>query len=118
LPAGVCIAALLFLPDNIDSFQLGVLVMGFSDGLAGIIGSKFGNYSFNLFRAKKTYLGSFIFFITTFLIFLFFAQISFQTIIAIIIISFLLTIIEAVCVYGLDNLILPILGGYLLMFFI
>jgi len=115
LPAGVGITSLLFLPNNLVAFQFGILVMGLSDGLAGILGKRFGKYSFSILGASKTYFGSLIFFVTTFFIFLFFVEINISSFVAALLVSLILAFIEAILKYGTDNLIIPIVGGYILI---
>jgi phytol kinase len=116
LPIGVGASAILFLPDNLMAFQFGILAMGFSDGLAGILGKKFGKCSYNLFGAKKTYFGSLVFFVVTFIIFMLFANVGIYMIPKAILASTLLTVTEAIFNYGSDNLAIPVLGAYIIMF--
>src|SRR3989338_9685186 len=58
LPVGVACAALFFLPDNVEAFQFGILVMGISDALAGLIGEKYGTHTIRFFRNSKSIEGS------------------------------------------------------------
>ena len=53
LPAGTGVAALLFLPNHLAAFQFGILVMGISDGLGGIIGLRFGRNKIILLKNGK-----------------------------------------------------------------
>jgi phytol kinase len=109
-PLGIALSAIIFLPSNTVAFQCGILVLAVSDALAAIIGIKFGKHVFNIFGNKKSLEGSIAFFITTGLILLGF-DVDF---VHILIVSLLLTIVEFFLVFGLDNLILPILSAYIL----
>ena len=111
LPLGEAFTALVFLPTGIREFQYGVLVMGLSDPLAGLIGEKFGKHEITIFGNKKSVEGSCSFFASTLLITLiFFPVLGYQ----LIIIPLILTFIEFLLGYGADNLLLPIIGAYLL----
>ena len=103
----------IWLPNNIISFLVGILVLTFSDAFGAIFGKIFGKKKF-LF-SEKTFLGSGIFFLTTFFIFLFFSKkIFFWKIFSI---SFFLTFLELILIFGLDNLFLPIFASYLFYWF-
>lgn len=111
LPLGEALTALLFLPQGIKEFQYGVIVMGLSDPLAGFIGEKFGKHEITIFGGKKSIEGACAFFLCTLLLtYSFSPVISFQ----LLFIPFVLTLIELFLGYGLDNLVLPIAGAYLL----
>ena len=111
LPIGVAVCALFFVPENIKSYQFGVLIMGISDGLAGLIGEKFGKNPLKILCVKKTIEGTLIFFVTSLVLTISFAP-SLEYII--LVIPLILTITEFFLIYGLDNLILPILGAFLI----
>lgn len=111
LPLGVAATALLFLPHNIAAFQFGVFVMGISDGLAGLIGEYFGRHTVRFFDNKKSLEGSAAFFASCLILaFLFAPAAGYE----LLLIPVLLTAIEFCFIYGLDNLVLPIAGAYLL----
>jgi dolichol kinase len=113
LPIGVLLCALFFLPQDIKSFQFGILIMGVSDGLAGLIGEGFGKHYFKLFNSRKSIEGTCIFFITSLaLTYLFVSGFDYR----ILVVSLFLTIVEFFLEYGLDNLALPILGACLIHF--
>lgn len=115
LPMGVALCALFFLPQDIKSFQFGILIMGISDGLAGLIGEGFGKHYFKLFNSRKSIEGTCIFFLTSLILtFLFTSWFDYR----ILIIPLILTIVEFFLEYGLDNLALPIVGAYLIHFLI
>lgn len=113
LPLGVAITALLFLPADLRAFQFGIFVMGISDSLAGLVGERFGERYFTIFGNKKSLEGSLTFFISTLILtFLFTSTFSYP----LILIPAILTLVEFSLVYGLDNLVLPLVGAYLFQF--
>lgn len=96
----------------------GILVMGYGDGLAAIVGRKISSKEYKVGSTKKTLVGSATMFIITFIILaIFLIDIQFWYIKAIIA-SIIITIVEAVSVKGTDNLTVPIITSgilYLLM---
>lgn len=110
LPLGVIVTAFIFLPDELRAFQFGIFVMGVSDALAGIIGEKFGKHYVHFLDNKKSLEGSLTFFISSLVLtFLFFPIVGYQLVLT----PFVLTLTEFGLIYGLDNLILPIVGAFL-----
>jgi len=110
LPLGVIVTALIFLPHDLRAFQFGVFIMGISDALAGMVGERFGKHHVQFFGNKKSLEGSLVFFASSsVLTFLFFPIVGYQ----LVLIPLVLTFAEFSFVYGLDNLILPILGALL-----
>jgi len=113
LPLGVLLCALFFLPEETSAFQFGVLVMGISDGLAGLIGERFGTHRIQLFNSKKTIEGTGVFFITCLILtFFFIPGIDYR----LLMIPLILTTMEFFLEYGLDNLMLPIAASSLIRF--
>lgn len=113
LPLGEALSAIVFLPHSIAAFQFGVLVMGISDAFAGLGGEKFGRHKVQLFGNTKSVEGSAIFFICTLILTLFFVPVFGYQLITI---AAVLTIVEFLSIYGLDNLVLPTLGAFLIQF--
>jgi len=114
LPLGVAIAALFFLPQNIQAFQFGIFIMGISDAIGGLIGEKLGKHILHVLNNKKTMEGSFAFFVTSLVLTVIFAPLMNY---GIILVPVILTLVEFVFVYGLDNLILPLAGAILFQIF-
>lgn len=115
LPLGEAISAIAFLPQGIREFQFGVLVMGISDALAGLIGERFGKHQVTILGTRKSIEGSLAFFLSTlFITFLFFPMLGYP----LILIPLLLTFVELVLGNGFDNLALPIIGALLLKYII
>lgn len=115
LPLGEALSAIVFLPQGIREFQFGVLVMGISDALAGLIGEKYGRHHLTILGNRKSIEGSSAFFLTTLgITFLFLPVFSYT----LIIIPLLLTFVELVLGYGVDNLALPIFGALLIKYIV
>jgi len=111
LPLGVAFTALFFLPQNIQAFQFGIFIMGISDAIGGLVGEKFGKHPLSIFGNKKTMEGSLAFFVVSLVLTAIFAPlISYK----LILVPAILTLVELCFVYGLDNLVLPIVGAYLI----
>ena len=111
-PVAISITAWWFPTKNL--FMYGVLVMGISDGLASIFGQKLGKRTYRLWQGKKSYVGSFVFFVATMLIGLFVTHSSIG-IVPLLAIGLILTLIEASLSGGIDNLVLPPAASGLLM---
>ena len=111
LPLGVAFSALLFLPHSMGAFQFGVFVMGISDALAGLAGERFGRHHIKFLSNRKSLEGSLVFFLSSLILtFLFVQGFDYR----ILVIPLILTGVEFFLEYGLDNLILPIAGAYLI----
>ncbi len=97
----------------------GVLVMGYGDGFAAIMGRKINSKEYKIGITKKTLVGSATMFIITFIILaIFLINVQFWYIKAIIA-SIIITIVEAVSIKGTDNLTVPLITSgllYLLMY--
>lgn len=112
----VAIVALLFLPENLAVYQYGILILGVSDGLAGLIGEGIGKRPFLVFGYRKTIEGTAVFFITALVLTTIYF--SSQThILALIFFAMFLTSTELISNEGLDNLFLPILAASLMFLF-
>lgn len=88
---------------------IGILIMGYGDGLAGLIGKKFGKIKiFN----HKSLEGTLTNFIVSFLIAILFLGVKFNISLNIVVLSFIIalfsSILELITPHGLDNLTLPI----------
>ena len=93
---------------------IGILTMGYGDGLAALIGRKFTSREFKVFGNKKSVLGSFTMFLTSLIVItiitLCFNQFN---ILKVLLLSSVATIIEAISPFGIDNLTVPILTSLL-----
>jgi len=113
-PLGILISTLIFLPNNVPAFQFGVLVLGFSDALANIIGSLWGEHKVKLMGGTKSLEGSVAFFLSIFLLLIIFNfnQSDFNLWYYFLVASGL-SISEFALFFGLDNLFLPAFAAYL-----
>lgn len=98
---------------------IGLLTMGYGDGLAAIIGCKFKSKEFKIWGNKKTVLGTITMFIVTFIVItilsLCFGQFN---ILSVLILSLLATLIEALSPFGIDNLTVPIITALVAFYII
>ena len=118
-PIGVLIATYCFLPLDKTAFIYGMLVGGFSDSIASVIGKYYKYKEILVFGQKKSLGGSLSFFMTTVIIsylFIFILGIE-LSIISILIIAFILTMAELVQTFGIDNVTIPVLSGMTLNYF-
>jgi phytol kinase len=99
---------------------LGILVMTWGDGLAGLIGQRFGKHPYELWGMKKSWEGSLTMAVTSYivscLILLIVQGNVWQTWVMPIAIALVATSLEAFSKLGLDNLTVP-LGSAALAFF-
>lgn len=117
-PIGALLSYLVFMVylDQIDVYILGILVLGFADGLASVVGTYFGKHKIKISKNQyKSIEGSLAFLIITMIIFLLFFMNSliinpkFLIINLILILfgSFLITLIELYNGNGKDNIYIP-----------
>ncbi|MBT7552888.1 hypothetical protein HN670_00285 [bacterium] len=124
-PLGLAVSFAFFVPINLIIFQGSVLILTLSDGMAGLLGYKFGKKKYNI-TGEKSWLGSFLFFIITLLVLLtilYFVNsaLSVKMILFSIVGSLLLALLEGLLGRGLDNLAIPIASGsilYYLLYFL
>ena len=113
-PLGIIVAAVVLLPDNVTAFQYGVAIMGISDALAGFVGERWGRKAVSIFNNRKTLLGALVFYVSSLVITFILVP---QFLPVVFILPLILTIVEFFLVFGLDNLILPIVAGLLFLNF-
>lgn len=96
-----------------------VLIMGYGDGLAAVVGKSIKSYEYKIGDTKKTIAGTITMFIITFIIVAIFGYATGTNLWAIksIITAIILTIVEAVGIKGTDNLTLPLSACALLFMF-
>ena len=117
-PLSIMFLALICLPRSIESFQLAVLILAFSDGLAGAIGQRLNYYPVHFLKCTKSVGGAITFFIVTLLIFSYLYGFSASTLLLIVGLSTIFTVIEFILPFGTDNLVLPLLVAYTDMFIV
>lgn len=96
----------------------GVLVMGYGDGLAALIGAKWGRREIPFNVSKKSYLGTLTMFgVSVAIIFgalFFFSDLSVGTVIvSALVIGAVSAVVEVLTPFGLDNLTVPLLAAVL-----
>ncbi len=111
-PLGIAVSAFLFVPQDNAAFQFGALVLGVSDAAGGFIGGLIGKHKIKFFGKKKSWEGAAAVFFSTFIIG-FLATKGQASFLANAITALLLTFIELILAFGLDNLLLPIVAGLL-----
>ncbi len=96
-----------------------ILIMGYGDGLAAVIGKKIKSPEYKIGNTKKTIAGTLTMFIITFVILALFSNITgiSMWLIKSVISAIILTIVEAVSIKGTDNLSLPLTACALLYMF-
>jgi phytol kinase len=112
-PISIILLNYFFLPNDAYAFKIGILVLAFSDGLAGWIGEKINYKPIYVFKHKKSIGGSIIFLISTFLIYIAFFGAATEILIPVLAVSLILTILEFFVILGFDNLIIPVAAGFL-----
>ena len=91
----------------------GILVMGYGDGLAAVIGQAIKSKEFIIRGNKKSLAGSLAMFCVTLIIFLGFLTYSNSEYIIIksVLVAIIMTIIEAFSIKGTDNLTVPLIAS-------
>lgn len=99
---------------------LGLLVMGYGDGFAAMIGQFFGKHTFSIFKGKKSIEGSMAMLVVSMIVV--YAYLSYTTPAVswsmVIVIPVLATLIEAIAPYGLDNLLVPLITALIYFVYI
>lgn len=88
----------------------GILIMGYGDGFAAIIGKSVKSKSYKIGNSSKTLAGSATMLVIAFIIFAVFLYGINLWWLKALIASILITIIEAISIKGLDNITVPIIS--------
>jgi phytol kinase len=107
-----------FFFDNRVIIAIGILAMSYGDGLASLIGIRYGKRKYCVFKDTKSYVGSLAMLVFTFLLMvvaLLYYSIPLTMVVRgyLLWISVLVTLIEGITPYGLDNLSVPFLTALL-----
>lgn len=118
--ASVAVCAVLNIPEWI--FATAILQVSISDGLAGLIGVKYGRNPYKILGHKKTFAGSWAFAISSLVLIVIAGRFgdlsSFYNLNALIMITpITLTLIENISGYGTDNISLPLATIFLFSLF-
>lgn len=104
---------------------IGILIMGYGDGFAAVVGKKCGSNKYKVYESTKSLEGSITMFVlsftVTFIVLMLVRGYSFKVLAVSLIIAVLATLIEAVTPWGLDNITVPVLTAistYYLMTYI
>lgn len=94
---------------------MGILIMGYGDGFAAIIGGKYGKHSFKIADSTKSLEGSAAMFVFSFLVSLIimFVHADQNFLVNSFIIAAVAMFTELFSVFGLDNLTVPLITSYL-----
>ncbi len=110
---GILVASLL--TTNKYIFLVAILNLSISDGLAAILGKKYGKSTkYTVFGAKKSLIGSLVFYICALIILVAYYAFSNQlpSLATVILFPPFLTFIESLSTSGIDNLLIPIVVIY------
>jgi dolichol kinase len=105
--------------DTKEIIAIGILAMSYGDGLASLIGIKFGKKKYQIFEDVKSYVGSYSMFTFTFIMMivalLFYGKLSlnYETLFLLLCIAGISAIAEGVTPRGLDNLSVPFVAAIL-----
>jgi dolichol kinase len=109
--------------DHREIIAMGILAMSYGDGLASLIGIKYGKRKYCVFKDTKSYVGSITMFVCTFLL-LVIALLFYAVPVTTRVVGYLLcmagvaTIVEGVTPLGLDNLSVPFVAALMYWFFL
>lgn len=96
---------------------IGVLIMGYGDGLAALIGSKWGKRKLKIPSGGKSWLGTLVMFIVSFLIAfigLLTTALPFGSVFGVaLLVAAVSAFVEAITPLGLDNITVPLLAAFL-----
>jgi dolichol kinase len=99
---------------------VGIAAMSYGDGMAALIGNKYGNHKYNIFGDKKSFEGSiamFLVLIVTLVVVLTYYHVNIPSLLIIPLVAIVATIFEGITPKGLDNITacFSAVGMYLLL---
>lgn len=103
--------------------SIAVMIMGYGDGLAALIGAKWGQKRLPLSFAKKTYLGTLVMacvsFVITFIGLAGYSTLGMGSVVAIsFMIAIVSAVVEAIAPLALDNITVPLIAALLVEVFL
>jgi phytol kinase len=109
--------------DHREIIAMGILAMSYGDGLASLIGIKYGKRKYTVFKDTKSYIGSIAMFLCTFLLLviavMFYAELLTTRAVAYLLcIAGVATVVEGITPLGLDNLSVPFVVAVMYWFFL
>lgn len=105
----IVVLAYQFGENRMDLLRYGILILTIPDAAAAVIGSLYGK---QIPKFNKSFLGSSVFFVGTFGVTLFFVE----SILMALLITVVLTVIEFFSQWGVDNLLMPLAGSWMVYF--
>jgi len=104
--------------DHREVIAIGILAMSYGDGLASLIGSRYGKRKYVVLRDTRSYVGSAVMFVCTFVLLVvslvFYAKpLSFTGAAYLLGIAGVCTVVEGATPFGLDNLSVPFVAALL-----
>lgn len=110
-PLGVAVTGYFFLPNDPRAFQFGMLVLGLSDAIGGLVGYVLGDRKTKLF-GDKSIEGAGAFFLCTLAVFFVWGS-SRNGVFVGLLVGIGSTCVELLLDHGFDNLVLPIFSATL-----
>jgi len=113
-PLSIFILVLLFLLGYIkkENIVSGILIMGWGDGLAAVVGTHIGQHGYRVFsKYKKSIEGTATMLIVSFIVLVIFSSLNWYMLILVAIAA---TLLENFTPLGFDNITVPILSAFLL----
>jgi len=99
---------------------MGILIMSYGDGMAALIGKKWGKNSYQVWGNKKSWEGSltmtFVSILITLIVLTFTDNWQLENMIIALIVGIFATILETISYIGIDNLTVPVFGGILIYY--
>jgi len=113
----LAVGLLTYVTQNEWIYMAALLQMSLADGFAAVSGVRFGKQSYLMFSHRKTLVGSLTFFVTSLVILIGYAHFADVHLGLIFVLgaAALATVIENFAVAGLDNLLVPLVVGLLLV---
>ncbi|MGI0483056.1 diacylglycerol/polyprenol kinase family protein [Geminocystis sp. CENA526] len=90
---------------------IGILIMSYGDGMAALIGQKYGQNKYQVLGNKKSWEGSFTMTIVSIFVTIIIMGFSWQNLILASIVGICATILETFSSIGIDNLTVPVISG-------
>lgn len=90
---------------------IGILIMSYGDGMAALIGQKYGKNKYQVLGNKKSWEGSFTMAVVSLFVTLIILGFSWQNLIIALIVGISATILETFSSIGIDNLTVPVISG-------
>jgi dolichol kinase len=109
--------------DHREIIAMAILAMSYGDGLASLIGIKYGQRTYTVFKDTKSFVGSIAMFVVTFLLLcialVFYSEpITSRVAVYLLCMAGVATVVEGITPLGLDNLSVPFVTAVMYWFFL